>query len=82
MKAMTNNYKWLRKVKFNNKNELKSEQVIYSNKEWKFRTIASNPTHNFLIDDNKFSDWDNWSNLITDVKTHLTCKEKVQLMRV
>ena len=54
---------------------------MYSNEEWKFRTIASKLTHNFLIDDNKFPDWDNWSNIITDVGNHLTRKEMVQLNR-
>ena len=53
---MIDNYKLLRKIKCNNKNELKSEKVIYSNEECKFRTIASNLTHQFLIDDNKFPD--------------------------
>ena len=79
LKAMIKDYKLLRKIKFNKKNELKSTQVIYSNEEWKFRTIASNVTHKFLIDDNKFPDWDNCSNLITDVEIHLNRKERMQL---
>ena len=41
---------------FNNKKLIKSTKVIYSNEEWKFKTIASNVTHNVLIDDNKFPD--------------------------
>ena len=68
-------------MKFNNKNELKSQKVIYSNEDWKFRIIASKLTNIFLIDDNKFPDWDNWSNIITDVGNHLNRKEKMQLNR-
>ena len=79
--AMIEIYKLLRKNKFNNKNELKSKKVIYSNEDWKFRTIASNLTHKFLIDDNTFTDWDNWSNIIIDVGNHLNRKETVQLNR-
>ena len=56
---MNDSYKLLKKIKFDNKNELKSKQVIYSNEKWRFKTIASNLTHTFLIDDNKFPDWDN-----------------------
>ena len=76
---MNTHFKLLKKIKFDNKNELKSEQVIYSNEEWKFKTISSNLTHNFLIDDNKFPDWDNWYNLITDVYSHIQRKEKMKL---
>ena len=32
------------------------------------------------MDDNNFPDWDNWSNLITDVHSHFKCKEKNQLV--
>ena len=53
---MIENYKLFKKIKFNNKNELKTENVIYNNEEWKFRTITSKLTHRFLIDDNKFPD--------------------------
>ena len=79
---MIDNYKLLRKIKCNNKNELKSEKVIYSNEECKFRTIASNLTRIFLIDDNKIPDWDNWSNLITNVHAHLNRKENMQLKKL
>ena len=51
---MNTHFKLLKKVKFDNKNELKPEQVIYSNEEWKFKSIVSNLTHIFLIDDNTF----------------------------
>ena len=54
LNAIIENYKLLRKIKLNNKNELKSEKIIYSNEEWKFKIIASKLTHIFLIDDNKF----------------------------
>ena len=60
---------------------LKSEQVIYSNKEQNFKPIASNLTHNFLMDDNNAPDWDNWSNLITDVDSYLKRREKNQLVK-
>ena len=76
---MNNNFKLLKKYRFENKNKLKSEQVVYSNEEWKFKTIASNLTHKYLIDDNIFPDWDNWSNLIIDVHSHLKRKKKMQL---
>ena len=81
LNAMIENYKLLRKIKFNNKNELKSQKVIYSNEDWKFRIIASKLTNKFLIDDDKFPDWDNWFNIITDVGNHLNRKEKMQLNR-
>ena len=76
---MNNNYKLLKNIRFESKNKLKSEQVIYSNKEWKFKTIVSNLTHNCLIDDNKFPEWDNWSNLVIDDYSHLKRKEKMQI---
>ena len=59
LKAMNNNYKLLKKFRFENKDKLKPEQVSYSNEELKFKTIASNLTHKVLIDNNKFPDWDN-----------------------
>ena len=73
---MNNNFKLLNKIIIDNKNELKSKQVIYSNEEWKFDNITSNLTHNFLMGVNNFTDLDNWSNLITDVDFHLERKEK------
>ena len=54
---------------------------MYSNEDWKFRIIASKLTNQFLIDDTKFPDWDNWSNIITDVGNHLNRKQKVQIKR-
>ena len=59
LKAMNDNYKLLKKIRFENKNKLKPEQLSYSNEEWKFKTIASNLTHEVSIDNNKFTDWDN-----------------------
>ena len=81
LNAMIKNYKSLRKIKVNDKIELTPEKVIYSNEDWKFRTIASKLTNKCLIDDKKFPDWDNWSNIITDVGNHLNRKETSQLNR-
>ena len=78
---MIKNYKSLRNIKVNKKIELTPQKVIYSNEIWTFRTIASKLTNNFLIDDKKSPDWDNWSNIITDVGDHLNSKETVQLNR-
>ena len=33
------------------------------------------------MDDTNFPDWDNWSNLITDVNSHLKRREKMQLVK-
>ena len=82
LKTMNDDYKLLKKIKFDNKNELKSKQVIYSNEEWKFDNITSNLTHNFLMDVNNFTDWDNWSNLITNVHARLNRKENMQLKKL
>ena len=78
---MNNNFKLLKKINFDNKNKLKSEQVIYRNKEWEFKTIASNLTHNFLMDNNNFPDQDNQSNLIIDVDSHLKRRKKMQIVK-
>ena len=76
---MIQNYKLLRNIKVNNKIELTPQKVIYSNEDWKFRTIASKLTNKYLIDDKKFPDWDNWSNIILDVGNHFNSKETSQL---
>ena len=67
MKAMNKNFKLLKQINFDNDNELKSEQVIYSYEEWEFKTIGSQLTHKNVMDDTNFPHWDNWSNLITHV---------------
>ena len=54
---------------------------MYSNEDWKFRIIASKLTNQFLIDDTKFPDWDNWSNILTDVGNHLDRTETLQIKR-
>ena len=81
LSAMTKNYKSLRNSKVNNKIELTPKKLIYSNEDWKFRTIASKLTNKFLIDDKKLPDWDNWSNIILDVGNHFNSKERSYLNR-
>ena len=51
---MNNNFKLLKQINFDNDNELKSEQVIYSYEEWEFKTIGSQLTHKNFMDDTNF----------------------------
>ena len=81
LKEMIKKYKFLKQIKSNKKNVYKCNKIMYSNEDWKFRIIASKLTNQFLIDDTKFPDWNNWSNIITDVGNHFDRTETLQIKR-